>query len=201
MGGPSGLRRGGAFATVVALHVGLAVTLMVGLRAPTRLRVGEFVSTLILPPPTRFPNRPRPPRDYSPAAIIPIEPLISLPDVSVLNAPSMSIDWDTEVKRAAGAATGRSSIREFGRNPATPYKQQKSGPTPPHEPGEQYRLGTGEWIVWVTPGCYIVSDRPPIGLPDVLARSIPTRTVCQDNSKPPGELFKELPAYKKFHPQ
>ena len=48
MGGPSALRRGGACAAVVALHVGLVVTLIVGLRAPTRLPVGEFVSTLIL---------------------------------------------------------------------------------------------------------------------------------------------------------
>src|SRR5689334_24532958 len=100
MGGRSGLRRGGAFATVVALHVGLSVTLIVGLRAPTGFRRDEFVSTLILPPPTRSPDRRRPPGDYSPAPIAPVEPLIPLPDVSVLNAPSPSIDWDTEAKRA-----------------------------------------------------------------------------------------------------
>jgi hypothetical protein len=189
---------------VVALHFGLAVILIVGVRVSTRSPAGDFVSTLILPPtplPAPESARQRPPPDYSPAPITPVEPLIALPDVSSPNAPSTSIDWDTEAKRAAGAATGESSIRQFGRNPAIPYEQQKSGPTPAHEPGEQYRLGTGEWIVWVTPGCYIVSDVPPLGLPDVLARSIPTRTVCQDNSKPPGELFKELPAYKKYHPQ
>jgi hypothetical protein len=44
-----------------------------------------------------------------------------------------------------------------------------------------------------------VSGVPPIGLADVLARSMPTTTVCQDNSPPPRELFKDLPAYLKYH--
>lgn len=70
-----------------------------------------------------------------------------------------------------------------------------------HEPGEQYRLETGERVVWISLRCYIVSGVPPIGLPDVLARSIPTRTVYQDAARSPGQLFKDLAAYKTYGPR
>jgi hypothetical protein len=32
-------------------------------------------------------------------------------------------------------------------------------------------------------------------------RSIPARTVCERDPEPRGDLFKDLPAYKKYHPQ
>jgi hypothetical protein len=119
------------------------------------------------------------------------------PEFGLPNAPNTSTDWDSEAKRAAGAVTTESTIRQFGRNPAIPFDGLKSNPDLPHEAGDQYRVGD-EWIVWVSPHCYIVSSPPPLGMPDVLARSIPTRTVCQDDSKPAGEQFKDLPAYKKY---
>jgi hypothetical protein len=125
---------------------------------------------------------------------------LSSPEIEVPNVPNTSVDWDSEAKRAADAVTSGNTVREFGRNPATHLDKQKSSPRSRHEAGEQYRLGD-EWIVWVTLGCYIVSSVPPLGMPDVLARSIPTRTVCQDNSHPAAEGFKDLPAYQKYHPQ
>jgi hypothetical protein len=38
-------------------------------------------------------------------------------------------------------------------------------------------------------------------MPDVLARSIPTRTACEGDSGFGSELLKDLPAYRKYHPQ
>jgi hypothetical protein len=204
VGGPrQNIRSGAALAAVVTLHVGLVFTLIITLRTPPQSRVSDFVTAVIFlserPALAASPNFGRLP--FTPAPITPVEPFPPLPpEVGLPNIPNASIDWDSEGKRAAGAVSGESAIREFGRNPATDLEQQKSRPGTPHEAGEQYRLGD-EWIVWVSPGCYIVSSVPPLGMPDVLARSIPTRTVCQDNSKPPGELFKGLPAYKKYHPQ
>jgi hypothetical protein len=40
---------------------------------------------------------------------------------------------------------------------------------------------------------------PPMGLPQVLARSIPTSTVCQGDTESRDDLFKDLPAYEKYH--
>jgi hypothetical protein len=113
-----------------------------------------------------------------------------------------AIDWVAEARRAAAAAavTGARRVREFGRNPAdSGHAPLRS--LPAHEAGEQYRTEDGAWIVWVSDRCYIVSEVPPLGLPQVLARSIPTRTVCQGDSEPRGDLFKDLPAYQKYHPQ
>jgi len=56
--------------------------------------------------------------------------------------------------------------------------------------------------VWVSDRCYIVAEPAPLGTPDVIARSRVTRTVCTTPHGPwEGELFKDLPAYKKYHPQ
>jgi hypothetical protein len=197
------IRSGAAFAVVAALHVGLVLMLIIALRTPRPSRGSDFVTTLIfLSPPSAPAVSPKNGRSaFVPAPITPVEPINPAPwQFDLPNVPNTSIDWDSEGKRAAGAVTRESGVREFGRNPATHADGQKSRPGPPHEAGEQYRLGD-EWIVWVSPGCYIVSSVPPLGMPDVLARSIPTRTVCQDNSKPPGELFKDLPAFRKYHPQ
>jgi hypothetical protein len=39
-------------------------------------------------------------------------------------------------------------------------------------------------------------------MPDVVARSLGTHVACEAPPRPPsGELFKDLPAYQKYHPQ
>jgi len=128
---------------------------------------------------------------------MPVRPPTAPP--SGIAPPSISetaIDWREEARRAASAVAEPRPHREFSHTPKIDGVTRRR---PAHQAGEQYRLDTGEWVVWVSDRCYIVSGVPPIGLPDVLARSIPTTTVCRDNSPPPGELFRELPAYQKYH--
>ena len=207
MGGPKtpGLRRGIAFAAVVALHAGLVI-LTVTLRTPTSSSAStEFITALIFPtaplPSAASSNRRRPQLadETSPAA--PLEPPTTQPPViSFPIGADTAIDWVAEARRAAAAVTGPRKVREFGRNPAD-SGQAPLRSSPAHEAGEQYRTEDGAWIVWVSDHCYIVSELPPLGLPQVLARSIPTRTVCQRDSEPRSDLFKDLPAYKKYHPQ
>lgn len=207
MGGPKtrGLRRGIAFAAVVALHAGLVI-LTVALRTPTSPSAStEFITALIVLsaplPPAASSNRRRPQLadETSPAA--PLEPPTTPPPViSFPIGADTAIDWVAEARRAAAAVTGARKVREFGRNPAD-SGQAPLRSSPAHEAGEQYRTEDGAWIVWVSDHCYIVSELPPLGLPQVLARSIPTRTLCQRDSEPRSDLFKDLPAYKKYHPQ
>ncbi|MGH8267530.1 MAG: hypothetical protein ACRETS_09440 [Steroidobacteraceae bacterium] len=106
-----------------------------------------------------------------------------------------SIDWVAQARRAAAAVTSARSFREFSRNPRSDFGQEVLHSSPAHEAGEQYRLEDGEWIVWVSARCYIVSE-PALGLPGLLPN-----TVCQGDSQPRGDLFKDLPAYQKYHPQ
>jgi hypothetical protein len=40
-----------------------------------------------------------------------------------------------------------------------------------------------------------------LGMPDILARSMLSKTFCPSDSGPArGDLFEALPAYKKYHP-
>jgi len=205
MGAPkvSSVQRGAAFAAVVAVHAGAVTLLIVGLRTPAPHSAEEFVSALILltsqpravlPRPQRAPRRSVKPITHSPARpqAAPLPPT---------NSPVAPIDWYGEAQSAAGAVTSKSAVREFGRNPASEAERPRSGVAPQHKKGEQYRLETGEWIVWVSPHCYLTSGIPPIGLPDMVARAIPPRTICPDHSEPPGELFRDLSAFQKLHPQ
>jgi hypothetical protein len=202
MGGPKKLRSGAAFAAVAALHVALVICLIAGLQRPVSPRLEDFVTTLLLAPaaPPKAPQH-RGSVDDKTAPITPVERLIQPPaEISLPNAPSTSIDWQSEAKRSASAVIDERHIRELGRNPAIHADRQKSGDGPAHAVGEQYRIGD-EKIIWVNSHCYVVSSVPALGMPDVLVRAIPTRTVCVDDSKPPGELFKDLPAYRKYRPQ
>jgi hypothetical protein len=56
-------------------------------------------------------------------------------------------------------------------------------------------------VVWVSDRCHLVCEVPPMGLPQVLSRSIPTSTVCQGDTESRDDLFKDLPAYEKYHPR
>ena len=209
MGGPKtrGLRRGIAFAAVVALHAGLVITLTVAFRTATSPSAStEFITALIFLsaplPPVASSNRRRPQVANETSPVAPVEPPTALPPViSLPLGADTAIDWAAEARRAAAGVTGAHNFREFGRNPNVAFGQGPAHSGPAHQAGEQYRDAFGEWIVWISDRCYLVSDTPTLGLPQVLARSIPTRTVCQGDSEPRSDLFKDLPGYKKYHPQ
>jgi len=193
--------RAAACAAVIALHAGLLITLGVALRtADRRSPAAELISTLILlpAPPVRSP----PAAKQRPTFLgeqIPLDsvepPTLPPPETPLPITPGTSVDWAAEAGRAAAAVTEAKKFREFGHRSAQSGSQPR---TPAHQAGEQYRLETGEWVVWVSDRCYIVSGAPPLGMPDVIARSIPAHTVCRDDSAAQGELFKDLPAYQKY---
>jgi hypothetical protein len=210
MGGarPSGPGRAAAVGVVLAAHAGVLVVLSIELdRRAGQPVPASPVSALILlslpirvPPPDR-----RRKRDLEEAA--PIEPLavppIPAPDIELRGEVHAPIDWLAEAGRAAEAATAATPhTRAFGRMPQAPSWLGSSHSGAQHHAGDQYRLETGEWIVWVSDRCYIISEPAPLGMPDVLARSRGTQITCQAPAgPPPGELFKALPAYRKYHPQ
>lgn len=206
MGGSRGSSPGRtvAFTIVVAGHAGLLLILMLALDARTRPRaLAGPVGTLILlslpvPPDRRLRRNVSETAPIEPLALPPIPP----PDIQLPDDAHTSIDWLAEARRAAAVATAAPRTRSFGESPKAPAWLAPSRSSPNHRAGEQYRLETGESVVWVSDRCYIVSEPPPLGMPDVLARSLGTRTVCQAPPGPrEGELFKDLPAYKKYHSQ
>lgn len=207
MEGPStrSLRRAIAFAVVAGLH-GLAITVLALRNRPPLSSSDDFVSTVILPSALPAPAGPstqlhfRPSGDASPLAAV--EPAIASPaEVSPSDDAGIGVDWDLEAQQAAAAVTLTPNARAFGTSTGLESASVGAQLPPGHVPGEQYRTTDGTWVVWVSDRCYLVSEVPPIGLPEALARSIPTRTVCQGDADPRGDLFKDLPAYEKRRPR
>jgi hypothetical protein len=200
------VQRAIALVTVVGLH-GLTITLMVALRNPPRLSSpAEFVSTVVLlsalPPPAGPWTQRRPATADDVAPLEPVEsPIAVLPEISPPGDTRTGADWASDARRAAAAVTVTSRVRGFGESPEQNSARAGAQRVPAHEPGEQYRRTDGAWVVWISDHCYLVSDVPPMGLPQVLARAIPTSTVCQGDTESRDDLFKDLPAYEKYHPR
>jgi type IV secretory pathway VirB10-like protein len=107
------------------------------------------------------------------------------------------IDWSEEARRVAQAAANNAAASRGSPRPdyATP-----SGiwPAPSHHAGEQWQLSNGDWMVWVSSRCYQISKSIPAP-GGASGHSLP-ETVCPQSNDPRGDLFKELPEYKKNHP-
>ena len=187
------VRRVVSLAAVAMLHVAVVVGLMIALQvrirpSPTPAAISATILLSTAPPYRTSSIGSRLPSANPRAPTTAIEPMsIGAPDFALPSAPSTSVDWDAEAARAAAAVASRPKIHEFGQLPegailATPHSMAA------HQAGDQYRDLDG-WVVWVSDSCYLVSGVPPLGVPDVIARSIPTRTVCRDNSKPSGGSF------------
>jgi hypothetical protein len=194
--------RGIALVAVVLLHVGLVAVLGLAMRNRQGGATPDLVTTLIvldLPPLAREERRPDPgmpavSATWSTAITVP--PLPPAPQT----APT---DWEAAA-RGAAAARAPPPTRSLDHNPATEAPPASSSPSAVvHHAGEQYRdPADGTSIIYVSDHCYIASTAAAMGSADVLARARTTSTVCKGDpgwSRP--DLFKDLPAYRRYHPQ
>jgi hypothetical protein len=134
-----------------------------------------------------------------------VEPITLTPPAPAVSSPTgQAIDWDASA-RAVVATTLRPRKRiTFGFPTGTsPIMRGAHAPDfSGHHAGDSYQIEGGEVIAWVSDRCYAASDPPPLWEPDILKRAGVTHTVCLPPNGPSrGELFKSLPAYKKYHPQ
>lgn len=203
-------RRPGAAAVALALNAALGLALYLSFRTPGALDSSDSVSTLIwLPLHAPRPEQTKPrelkmrrtmarrPR----ASVESLSPLV--PSTAPIAAPvaRAPVDWWAEAERVvrdrlrdaerASVPSGRIDLHLDPRRDA-----------PAHHAGESYRDEFGDKVVWVSDKCYMVSAPPLPGMPPTLAAARGTRTVCPgDSSAPRGDLFKDLPAYRKYHPE
>jgi hypothetical protein len=194
--------RGVALVAVVLLHVGLVAVLCLAMRNTHGGAAPDLVTTLIvldLPPlarEERLPDPRKPTFSATRSTAITVPPLPSEPQ----SAPT---DWEAAA-RGAAAATLPSAPRSLDHNPATEAPQASPSPSAAvHHAGEQYRdPADGTSIVYVSDHCYVAATAAPMGTADVLARARITSTVCKGDpgwSRP--DLFKDLPAYQRYHPE
>jgi hypothetical protein len=107
------------------------------------------------------------------------------------------IDWFQEAHNVAA------SIAEGAKSPEgkSPLPANSVFATPaPHYKGEQIPNADGTWVVYVSENCYQLSkDITYVDNKSTHGKTI--KTYCNRRSKEPrGDLFKDLPAYKKYHP-
>lgn len=118
---------------------------------------------------------------------------ISIPEAGDL-APH--IDWDQQAQAVAAerANSGSSTIA------TTPTAKSPFGPPPAHHSGDEFVTATGDRAVFINEHCYQVSKTfadPPNGI----SNGMGTQTYCIGPAKEArGDLFEQLPAYKKLHP-
>lgn len=151
------------------------------------------------------PLAPPPPGEAS-APIAPVvEPITLEPPGPVTTSQGgRAIDWNAAAKRAATQALAPRKRITFGFPPGGKSAITlgvPSPPTPAHHAGESDRTPGGGHIEWTSDRCYVESDPPMPGEPDIIRRARITHSNCLPPPGPdPGELFKSLPAYKKLHP-
>lgn len=195
----SGPRRGVALLAVIVLHVGLVAVVTLALRdRNSDVQAPEVVTLTFLDLPPQTPEL-WVPEDTPPFASRP-STAITLPPMTHPEARG-PIDWDAAARGAANDTAGARRARPFGRNPATEAAPTPGGPdSTVHHAGEQYREADGTSVVFISDRCFIASAPPLLGTPDVIARAVPTRTVCKgDPGWSRADLFKDLPAYGRYH--
>jgi hypothetical protein len=188
-----------AFALGVLISASQAVRLL----SPRVTPITAFIVTPLAHP--RLPVA-RPQLNKRVAPIAPVVEPITLPSpAAALTVLGRAADWEAAARQSAATALQRRKRITYG-FPAGGKSAITLGvpspSTPAHYAGESDRTVSGEDTEWTSDRCYVVSDPPLPGEPDFLKHARVTHFGCLPPAGPdPGELFKSLPAYKKYHPQ
>jgi hypothetical protein len=138
--------------------------------------------------PTRGPTQPSSNTALTPSVAAP--PTLSTPG---------PVDWTREASIVA-AIQGSEAAAAAPSTGGTPTVQSPFQPPPAHYAGEEIAAANGDTMVFVSANCYQVVPRiPPIQ--NGMDNHKPLQVYCMRRSKAArGDLFKDLPAYKKLHP-
>lgn len=189
---------------VLALHVAVLGGLL--LAAKTRLPTTPAATPieLLVLPPNADPTPPPPPtlpdhRKKSLAA--PLPPPDALTAITPNSASAVTgppIDWFQEAHNAA-VNIARDAPALDDKNSAALSDSPFAAP-PPHHKGDQIPTADGRWSVFVSENCYQLS-KDMTHITNATNTGVAIQTYCNRRSKEPrGDLFKQLPAYKKYHP-
>lgn len=198
--------RCGALLAVLTLHVAVLTGLVIASKTRLLTRpAAPPIELLILPRNTAPTIPPPPPTSSERRKKITATPVVPPPDALSVVAPNAAsevpgppIDWAEEAHDAAASIAQGAPIPS-GPNP-TPSPNSPFAPPPAHHKGEQIPTSDGRWIVYVTDDCYQVS-KSMTSITNATNNGMGLQTYCTRRSnKPRGDLFDQLPAYKKLHP-
>jgi len=190
---------------VLALHVAALTGLLIA--AKTRLHTapaGTPIELLILPQ-NVAPTAPPTPTSSDRRKKVTAAPLPPPPDALTAVTPNSTsdvvgppVDWSQEAHDVAeNIARGAPAPDET--RPSAQSRAPFAEP-PAHHKGEQIPTADGRWMVFVSEDCYQLS-KEITHITNATNTGVKIQTYCNRRSKEPrGDLFKQLPAYKKHHP-
>jgi hypothetical protein len=200
---------------VAATHVALIAILVAASRGRPSQRVGEAAPTVVVfvpqlkierTPPAQLPRVsvprsdrvPLPERAPSPEATLPV------PEEDSSTAIHPDVDWYKEAGRSAARIARAEAAKRGSKGAPEEHDAPSKDPWWPkgvHQAGEE-EVTNGQTIEWISDRCYVKSDVPPPATPDFLARARISKGGCKDPSAGAarGDLFDNLPAYRKLHP-
>jgi hypothetical protein len=193
-----------AFFVVLALHGALLTGLMIAAKTRFLTTPAAPPIELLILPQNVVPTLPPPPTlsdRRKKVAATPLSPPLDALTVVTPNSTSEvagPIDWSQEAHNAA-ASISRSAPALHDTIPAPSSTSPFAAP-PAHHKGEQIPTADGRWIVYVSDDCYQVS-KSITSVTNATNNGMSLQTYCTRHSKKPrGDLFDQLPAYKKLHP-
>ena len=200
-----GRSRYAALLGVLALHVAVLTGLIIAAKThlpkepaviPIELRVIPPNPAPTTPPPQTLAER----RKKVSAAPVPLPPeaLTAITPDSTSEIAGPAIDWSQEAHDVAAKIAKGSPDLEATQRPAlsnSPFATPSA-----HHKGEQIPTADGRWMVFVSEDCYQLS-KGITHITNATNTGVAIQTYCNRKSKEPrGDLFKQLPAYEKHHP-
>jgi hypothetical protein len=200
-----GRSRYAALLGVLALHVAVLTGLVIA--AKTRIQAMPTATpiALLVLPQNAAPTAPPPPtlsdrrKKVSPIPVPP--PPDALTVITPNSTPDIAgppIDWSQEAHDVAANIARSAPALEEARPPIlsnSPFAEP-----PADHRGEQIPTADGRWMAFVSEDCYQLS-KELTHITNATNTGVAIQTYCNRRSKEPrGNLFNQLPAYKKYHP-
>jgi len=194
-----------AITAVLALHVALIAAILVSSRFRHILASSNLPLEITFLPKEDKPFVRPPPTHQVPKKIRGIPPTVS-PAAHALElaqpSPTPSapnVDWVREAEAVAATKARENYARgQTGSTVSPPTKSAFASP-PAHHAGDEFTTASGERAVYVSENCYQVASSFSYS-PNAMNNGMAVQTYCNGASNAPrGDLFDELPAYKKFH--
>ena len=194
-----------ALLAVLSLHaVFFAATIIVWRNAVLLALPGRPTEVFLLPSDDTRENSPPPPLKVLRDA--PLRPPIDAQAPIYLGSPitgseGPDVNWPAEAHRAAEAAAEGNGIHVPSESDSAPSGSASLFPTPQHRLGDQVNMGNGDTMIFTSNNCYqIVHVIPTVS--NAINNGMGTPTYCLGGSREArGDLLKNLPAYKKIHPE
>jgi hypothetical protein len=195
-----------SWAAVVTLHIAVLTALFLApktrIATPTAMAPTELLTlprSVRRQEPIPLPSLVTPDLQIRPQPLPSMTPSDAITEILAAdgNDPGKAIDW----AQAAHDAAAR--FAERGNNEPTAAEPTAISPFPqaaPHHKGEQIPTAEGRSMVFVSKDCYQFSKEITY-IENKTNMGKKLQTYCNRRSKTPrGDLFEQLPAYKRLHP-